>query len=367
MKKILMGFIAFSLLLVSCSNKDEFVLNGKIENAGDLKKVLLYEGENVVDSAFLNENKKFRFRRTALEAKPYTLVVGSRPYMLVLENGDDVEFETDLNKNEDQYSIKGSEISSKLQKLSSIRGAFQRSQNEIQDEFEKRSKNGEKVEEVQSELMLKHQGILDKTAQQTLQFSNDNRDNLAGFYGMLSLFSLDPVTYEKELIEYADEARVKFPNNSSVQFFSNHMAELKPLSVGQKAPDFESLSPTGKTVKLSDFRGQYVLLDFWASGGGPCREENPNIVKQYHAFKEKGFTVLGVSLDDNQSAWLKAIKDDKLDWTQVSELKRWDSEAGELYKITAIPTSFLLDPNGIIIGKNLRGSSLETFLEEHLQ
>ena len=361
-----MGLIALTLL-GSCSNKDEFILNGKIDNAGDLKKVLLYEGESVVDSAFLNENNKFRFRRTALEAKPYTLVVGNRPYMLVLENGDNVEFNTDLNKNEDQYSISGSEISSKLQKLSSIRGVFQRAQNEIQTEFEQRTNKGEDAATVQSELMLKHQGILDQTSKQTFQFANENRNNLAGFYAMLSLFSLDPITYEKELIAYADEARVKFPKNSSVQFFSNHMAELKPLSIGQKAPDFESLTPTGKTIKLSDLRGKYVLLDFWASWCGPCREENPNIVKQYHTFKDKGFTVLGVSLDDNQSAWLKAIKDDKLDWAQVSELKRWDSEAGQLYKITAIPTSYLIDPDGMIIGKNLRGSALAEALEKHLQ
>src|SRR5690606_37540184 len=140
--------------------------------------------------------------------------------------------------------------------------------------------DGENVEIVQRELMVKHQAILDETAQQTLRFAKENKENLAGFYGMLSLFSLDPITYEKELIAYADTARVKFPNNSSVQFFSNHMAELKPLSVGQKAPDFESLSPTSKKVKLSDFRGQYVLLDFWASWCAPCREENPNIVEQ---------------------------------------------------------------------------------------
>jgi len=365
MKNILMWLVALTLF-ASCSNKDEFVLNGKVNNAGDLKKVLLYEGENVVDSAFLNEDKKFRFRRTALEAKPYTLVIGNRPYMLVLENGDQVDFETDLNKNEDQYTVSGSEISSKLQKLSGIRGAFQRVQNDIQSEFEKRTSSGEETASVQSDLMQRHQLVLDKTAKETLEFSNENRENLAGFYGMLSLFSLDPITYEKELIEYADEARVKFPNNSSVQFFSNHMAELKPLSIGQKAPDFESLTPTGTSVKLSDLRGKYVLLDFWASWCAPCRDENPNIVKQYHAYKDKGFTVLGVSLDENQAAWLKAIKDDKLEWTQVSELKRWDSEAGQLYKITAIPTSYLIDPDGIIIGKNLRGSALERALAEHI-
>src|SRR5690606_33915201 len=145
----------------------------------------------------------------------------------------------------------------------SIRASFQRAQNDIQKEFEDRLSKGENEAVVQKELMLKHQTILDETSKKTIQFAIKNKDNLAGFYAMLSLFSLDPITYEKELIEYADKARAQFPNNSSVQFFANHMAELKPLSVGQKAPDFESLNPSGKIIKLSDFRGKYVLLDFW--------------------------------------------------------------------------------------------------------
>lgn len=365
MRRMLIGLIALSLF-ASCSNNEQFVLNGKVENAGDLKKVLLYEGDNIVDSAFLNEDDNFRFKRTALEAKPYTLVVANRPYMLVLMNGDNVEFSTDLNKSEDQYTVKGSEVSARLQKLSTIRAAFQKSQNEIQAEFEKRILTEDEAT-VQSELTKKNDAIIAENSKQTFNFAQDNRDNLAGFYAMLSLFSLDPIAYEKELISYADEARVKFPDNSAVQSFANHMAELKPISIGQKAPDFESLSSTGRKIKLSDFKGKYVLLDFWASWCAPCREENPNIVKQYNTFKDKGFTVLGVSLDDNQSAWLKAIKDDNLDWSQVSELKRWDSETGQLYKITAIPASFLIDPDGVIIGKNLHGLDLENALKERLQ
>lgn len=366
MRNILFGFITLLCVLTSCTDKDIFILNGEIENAGDLKKVLLYEADAVVDSAFLNEDDKFRFKRTAVEAKPYTLVIGSRSYMLVLGNGDRVDFKTDLNESNESYTVSGSEISSRLQSLSGIRAEYQKVQNELQSEYETRLSNNEDQTEVQRELMARNEKILESTSKKTLDFANENRENLAGFYAMLSLFSLDPITYENELIEYSDEARAKFPNNSSVQFFANHMAELKPVSVGQKAPDFESLTPKGQPVRLSDFKGKYVLLDFWASWCGPCREENPNIVKQYHAFKDKGFTVLGMSLDDNPAAWTKAIADDDLDWPQVSELKRWDSEAGLLYKITAIPASFLIDPDGVIIGKNLRGEALQIALAKHL-
>ena len=109
------------------------------------------------------------------------------------------------------------------------------------------------------------------------------------------------------------------------------------------------------------------MVDFWASWCGPCRSENPNIVKLFHRFKNKNFTILGVSLDDDREDWLKAIQDDQLSWTQVSELKRWESPIVNLYKIESIPASFLLDPNGKIIAKNLRGADLEAFLAKTLR
>jgi len=158
----------------------------------------------------------------------------------------------------------------------------------------------------------------------------------------------------------AAEVKNSVPGNQ----YSKWLQGWRATSLGANAPLFAQNDKDGNAVSLASFKGKYVLVDFWASWCGPCRKENPNIVKAFNQYKDKNFTILGVSLDSKRDAWLKGIEDDKLNWTQVSDLKYWSNEVAVQYGVRAIPQNFLLDPNGKIIAKNLSGDDLAAKLNQ---
>ena len=196
---------------------------------------------------------------------------------------------------------------------------------------------------------------------------------------VIALFAL---SYSQELgmdtmKQMLASLKTKFPKSTPVadvakQFEQMKVAQSQPQAgqqpaVGQVAPDFTLPDTAGKAFTLSSLRGKYVLVDFWASWCGPCREENPNVVATYNQFKNKNFEILGVQLDKEKGAWIKAIKDDGLTWKQVSDLKFWNSAPAALYNVEGIPFNVLLDPQGKIIATELRGAELQSKLSSVLR
>lgn len=173
-----------------------------------------------------------------------------------------------------------------------------------------------------------------------------------------------PMTEVVEALSYIDKSieQTKF-----IRMASKRVDGLKGSMVGYEANNFTQTTPDGKQVSLKDLRGQYVLLDFWASWCRPCRMENPNVVAAYNRFKDKGFTVLGVSLDQNREPWMAAIQQDNLTWTHISDLKGWGNEAAKMYNVQGIPQNFLIDKEGKIVAKDLRGEALDQKLAELLK
>ena len=179
------------------------------------------------------------------------------------------------------------------------------------------------------------------------------------------VMSANKALFKKYATLYID--RFKGENIVLDNFVEQQLVLMRdPAGVGEIATDFSAPTPDGKELSLKDLRGKVVLVDFWASWCGPCRRENPNVVAAYNKFKDKGFDILSVSLDNNRERWLGAIEQDGLVWHHISDLKGWGSVPAQLYKVTGIPFTMLVDRDGKIIAKNLRGAALEMKLKEVL-
>ena len=214
----------------------------------------------------------------------------------------------------------------------------------------------DKMEEIDSV----YYGLEDELNVLSAEFISNNSDNILGPYQATRVYYNDSKVDELESI--LSQFSPDLSESVYVKQLESSVEKWAKLKIGMVAPDFTQSDSTNTAVSLADFRGKYLLVDFWASSCGPCRAENPNIVAAYNKYHEKGFDILGVSLDDDRAKWLAAIKKDGLLWNQVSDLNGWKNEVSVGYGIKAIPYSVLIDPDGVIIGKNLRGAELHKAL-----
>lgn len=220
--------------------------------------------------------------------------------------------------------------------------------------------------EFKKQLDVEFRRLHTERGEKQIQFAKENPNS---FFSVVAISEGTPPKFdEKEVEPIFLSINEKHRNTYSGKAFAQRITAAKSIGVGKKAPIFTQNDPNGKPISLSDFAGKYVLLDFWASWCGPCRQENPNLVKVYAAYKDKGFEILGVSLDDQKKkgkeAWLNAIEKDKLTWPQVSDLNSWNNAAARVYGVRAVPTNFLIDPQGVVVAQDLRGEELAAYLEK---
>lgn len=328
MKQILVGIILVSFLLAGCQQKtDGYVIQGEVEGLAD-GNIYLKSFRNKMffdqDTAEVKDGK-FTFKGKVEQPLLYGLVTDemSYPAQFFLEN---VDMKVRLNQDGEIISIQDSPAN---------------------DLF---LSNSDKIFE-----------------------DGYNIDSLVSKYPespVAAFYLYRYFTYQLPLEELkSTRAKISPDLNNSpyVKDLDQIINTLENVQIGKKAPEFSLPDTAGVNISLSDFRGKYVLLDFWASWCPPCRKENPNVVKAFQDFKDKNFTVVGISLDNNKEKWLKAIHDDNLMWTHVSDLKLWDSEVPALYGVRGIPSNVLLDPDGVIIARNITGEELHNKLKEVLK
>lgn len=260
--------------------------------------------------------------------------------------------------------VSGSELNSENSKVTAQMRPFVQQYGELDAEYKRQPVERQNSKEYIQDLDNRAAAIAKAVTEIKLNYADSHPDSYLSIMLINSTLKegFDAIRTEK----IYNKLSASISNTPLGQSVIKRVLEAKRTQVGIEATDFTQNDVNGKPVKLSSFRGKYVLIDFWASWCAPCRRENPNVREAYAKYKERGFEVLGVSLDkeDGKTAWLKAIETDQLPWTQVSDLKGWANEVAVLYGVKAIPANFLLDPKGHIIAKDLRGQALNQKLAE---
>lgn len=371
MKKLFFA-AAFSIWGFSCQSQsaNDFNISGTIQNVEPNGKVYLAQvvGSNNLknlDSLVLTNGNTFSFKGKVTDGGGFYLVnlFNKQRILIMLEGGETLTITADGNSGNSK--VTGSKNMEYYYKLNQLNEGLQTKVNVWNKEFaEATQKNDQaKQQQIQQTYITTRKAMVE----QIKTMYADMGSSMAALYGINLIVGDNPDEEMPFLVKLADKFEKDRPNNPQFMAFVNNIKKMKGTAVGSPAPEISLNTPAGQKVALSSLRGKYVLIDFWASWCGPCRKENPNVVKVYNKFKSKNFEIFGVSLDDNKDKWLQAIEKDGLIWKHVSDLKGWASVGAAAYQVTGIPATFLIDQQGNIIAKNLRGEALEKKLEEILK
>ena len=376
MKKLnTLGIGLFALFILnSCSDQDKsktFELKGQLNGAkGQIIYLEKLSGPQPVllDSVELDNKGRFEFSNYTPKIGFYRVKVNNQNFaMLVLDSADKITLTGDIEDLGNSYKVEGSaetklfieynELSKKRDmRLDSLNKAFQMA-------MEPYKMNAKRVDSLSALFEGPYNAIVGSANVAIVQKIRQNSDK---YSSIMAIQSLEPDKYADVYKALDEGLNKKFPHDRNVMMFHDVVTRMLATTLGQTAPDIVMQSPDGKEIALSSFRGKVVLVDFWASWCGPCRKEMPNVVKAYAKFKNKGFEIFGVSLDQDKNRWIEAIAKDGMTWPQVSDLKYWESAAARIYNVQSIPYTVLLDKEGRIIDKNLRGEELEKRLTELL-
>lgn len=358
---VLLGFGSFSQMIPNKGLEERMEITGTIEQTADWIYLKQFNGkQRVITDSSKIENGKFNFKVRLLEPQMIYLYYSEKENTPIFAENTMIsvqikEGEKSIvqgSKSNDDWLLIDEEFKMFDNRLDSIYTVYK--------EVESKSDTSG-LAQIEKNYDREDENKLNYIS----NYIKENPNSYQSAYLLSRFYSFSSNQQELEdLVNVFNKSGLK---SVYIETIKRRIEELNKTKVGSIIADFELPDSNGVVINIKDYRGQYVLIDFWASWCGPCRRENPNLVKAYNEFKDDNFTILGVSLDTERDKWLSAIENDHLAWPHISDLKGWNNEVASYFGVKSIPFSMVIDPNGVIIGKDLRGDELIEFLKNNLK